>query len=168
MSSFWTFLVIIGVVAIKFFGELATDKGASQPTAPTDEEKSDIEKRIQEILGELEQKRVVPTQPTAPQPSMPAPQPSMPAPRPAMRPARPKTKAQPAYSSLEQITPEIAMSSHRISKPTTTRKAVSPKKVQTVPVEVASKSELDAMIDDFTIEKAVIYSEILEPKFKQY
>jgi hypothetical protein len=28
--------------------------------------------------------------------------------------------------------------------------------------------KLDAMIDDFTIEKAVIYSEILEPKFKQY
>lgn len=161
MGSFWTFLVIIGVVAIKFFGELATDKGASQPTAPTEEEKSDIEKRIQEILGEVEQKRVVPTQPTAPSPSTPAP-------RPAMRPARPKTKAQPAYSSLEQITPEIAMSSHRISKPTTTRKAVSPKKVQTVPVEVAGKSELDAMIDDFTIEKAVIYSEILEPKFKQY
>ena len=161
MGSFWTFLVIIGVVAIKFFGELATDKGASQPTAPTDEEKSDIEKRIQEILGKVEQKRVVPTQPAAPTPSMPAPQP-------AMRPARPKAKAQPAYTSLEQITPEIAMSSHRISKPTTTRKAVSPKKVQTTPVEVAGKSELDAMIDDFTIEKAVIYSEILEPKFKQY
>ena len=161
MGSFWTFLVIIGVVAIKFFGELATDKGASQPTAPTDEEKSDIEKRIQEILGEVEQKRVVPTQPTAPSPSMPAPQP-------AMRPARTKTKAQPAYTSLEQITPEIAMSSHRISKPTTTRTAVSPKKVHTAPVEVAGKSELDAMIDDFTIEKAVIYSEILEPKFKQY
>ena len=85
-----------------------------------------------------------------------------------MRPARPKTKAQPAYTSLEQFTPEIAMSSHRISKPTTTRKAISPKKVQTAPVEVAGKSELDAMIDDFTIEKAVIYSEILEPKFKQY
>lgn len=161
MGSFWTFLVIIGVVAIKFFGELATDKGANQPTAPTDEEKSDIEKRIQEILGEVEQKRVVPTQPAAPTSSMPAPQP-------AMRPARPKTKAQPAYTSLEQITPEIAMSSHRISKPTTTRKAVSPKKVQTAPVEVVGKSELDAMIDDFTIEKAVIYSEILEPKFKQY
>ena len=161
MGSFWTFLVIIGVVAIKFFGELATDKDASQPTAPTDEEKSDIEKRIQEILGEVEQKRVVPTKPAAPQPSTPAPQP-------AMRPARPKTKAQSAYTSLEQITPEIAMSSHRISKPTTARRAVSPKKVQTVPVEVAGKSELDAMIDDFTIEKAVIYSEILEPKFKEY
>ena len=73
-----------------------------------------------------------------------------------------------ALYPMEQITPEIAMSSHRISKPTTTRKAVSPKKVQTAPVEVAGKSELDAMIDDFTIEKAVIYSEILEPKFKQY
>ena len=161
MGSFWTFLVIIGVVAIKFLGELATDKSADQPEAPTDEEKSDIEKRIQEILGEEEQKRVVPTQPAAPTPSMPAPQP-------AMRPARPKTKAQPAYTSLEQITPEIAMSSHRISKPTTTRKAASPKKVQTAPVEVTGKSALDAMIDDFTIEKAVIYSEILEPKFKQY
>lgn len=161
MGSFWTFLVIIGVVAIKFFGELATDKGASQPTAPTDEEKSDIEKRIQEILGEVEQKRVVPTQPTAPSPSMPAP-------RPAMRPARPKTKAKPTYTSLEQITPEIAMSTHRLSQPTPSRYTSTPKKAQTAPFEVAGKSELDAMIDDFTIEKAVIYSEILEPKFKQY
>lgn len=161
MGSFWTFLVIIGVVAIKFFGELATDKGASQPTVPTDEEKNDIEKRIQEILGEVEQKRVVPTQPTAPQPSMPAPQP-------AMRPARPKTKAQPAYSSLEQITPEISMSSHRLTQSATSRSTAIPKKAQTAPTEVTDKSELDAMIDDFSIEKAVIYSEILEPKFKQY
>ena len=161
MGSFWTFLVIIGVVAFKFFGELATDKGASQPTAPTDEEKSDIEKRIQEILGEVEQKRVVPTQPAAPTPSMPAP-------RPAMRPARPKTKAQPAYTSLEQITPEISMSTHRLSQPKPSRNTPTPKKVMETPTTSAGKSELDAMIDDFTIEKAVIYSEILEPKFKQY
>ena len=161
MGSFWTFLVIIGVVAIKFFGELATDKGASQPTAPTDEEKSDIEKRIQEILGEVEQKRVVPTQPAAPSPSMPAPQP-------AMRPERPKTKAQPAYTSLEQITPEISMSTHRLSQPKPSRNTPTPKKVMETPTASAGKSELDAMIDDFTIEKAVIYSEILEPKFKQY
>lgn len=161
MGSFWTFLVIIGVVAIKFFGELATDKGASQPTAPTDEEKSDIEKRIQEILGEVEQKRVVPTQPTAPQPSMPAPQP-------AMHPARPKTKAQPAYTSLEQITPEISLNSHRFTQSATSRSTATPKKVQTAPTEATDKSELDAMIDDFSIEKAVIYSEILEPKFKEY
>ena len=91
MGSFWTFLVIIGVVAFKFFGELATDKGANQPTVPTDEEKSDIEKRIQEILGEVEQKRIVPTQPAAPMPA---------APKPAARPARPKVKSKPAYTSL--------------------------------------------------------------------
>ena len=161
MGSFWTFLVIIGVVAFKFFGELATDKGTSQPTAPTDEEKSDIEKRIQEILGEVEQKRVVPTQPAAPKPTTPAP-------RPAMRHARPKTKAQPAYTSLEQITPEIAMSTHRLSQPKPSRNTPTPKKVMETPTASAGKSELDAMIDDFTIEKAVIYSEILEPKFKQY
>ena len=160
MGSFWTFLVIIGVVAFKFFGELATDKGASQPTAPTDEEKSDIEKRIQEILGEVEQKRVVP-QPAAPKTSTPAP-------RPAMRPVRPKTKAQPAYTSLEQITPEIAMNSHRLSQPKPSRNTPTTKKVMETPTASAGKSELDAMIDDFTIEKAVIYSEILEPKFKQY
>lgn len=165
MGSFWTFLVIIGVVVIKYFGELATNKEANQPTAPTDEEKSDIEKRIQEILGEVEQKRVAP-QPATPKTVTPTPQPV--APRPAARPARPKVKAQPAYTSLEQITPELAMSSHRFNKQTPLRSTSTPKKVQPTPTEAAGKSELDTMIEDFTIEKAVIYSEILEPKFKQF
>ena len=159
MSSFWTFLVILGVVAIKFFGELATDKSADQPEAPTDEEKQDIERKIREILGDdPTEKRVVTT------PAQPAPA----APKPAVHPARPEVKHQPAYTSLEQITPEIAMSSHRMTQPTPSRNTPSPKKPQVIPTEAAGKSELEAMIDDFTMEKAVIYSEILEPKFKQY
>ena len=32
----------------------------------------------------------------------------------------------------------------------------------------APKSEVERMVEDFSIEKAVIYAEILEPKFKQY
>lgn len=168
MGSFWIFFLFMGIVALVKRKEMASQEDTTPqntPTgAPTEDEKQEIERRIREILGEPQpEKRVGTSQPAkrvAPAQSAP--------PRPAVRPARPKAKVQPTHTSLEQITPEIAMSSHRISKPTTARKAVSPKKAQTAPTEVTDKSELDAMIDDFTIEKAVIYSEILEPKFKEY
>lgn len=169
MGSFWIFFLFLGVVALIKRKEMAsqddtTPQNAPSTGAPTEDEKQEIERRIREILGEPQPaKRVVPTQPAKRVvPTQPA------APQPAVRPARPKVKVQPTHTSLEQITPEISMSSHRLSQPTPSRNTTSPKKAQTAPTETAGKSELNAMIEDFTIEKAVIYSEILEPKFKQY
>lgn len=158
----------MGIVALVKRKEMASQEDTTPQNtpmgAPTEDEKQEIERRIREILGEPQpQKRVVTAQPAkrvAPAQSAP--------PRPAARPARPKVKVQPTHTSLEQITPEISMSSHRLTQPTPSRNTAIPKKAQTAPTEVTDKSELDAMIDDFSIEKAVIYSEILEPKFKEY
>ena len=168
MGSFWIFFLFLGIVALVKRKEMASQEDTTPqntPTGtPTEDEKQEIERRIREILGEPQpQKRVVTAQPAkrvAPAQSVP--------PRPAVRPARPKVKVQSTHTSLEQITPEISMSSHRLTQPTPSHNTASSKKAQTAPTEVTDKSELDAMIDDFSIEKAVIYSEILEPKFKEY
>lgn len=168
MGSFWIFFLFLGIVALVKRKEMASQEDTTPqntPTgAPTEDEKQEIERRIREILGEPQpQKRVVTAQPAkrvAPAQSA--------TPRPAVRPARPKVKVQPTHTSLEQITPEISMSSHRLTQPTPSRSTASSRKQQNLTTEIAGKSELDAMIDDFTIEKAVIYSEILEPKFKEY
>lgn len=158
----------MGIVALVKRKEMASQEDTTPQNtstgAPTEDEKQEIERRIREILGEPQpQKRVVTAQPAkrvAPAQSA--------TPRPAVRPARPKVKVQSTHTSLEQITPEISMSSHRLTQSATSRSTATPKKAQTAPTEVTDKSELDAMIDDFSIEKAVIYSEILEPKFKEY
>lgn len=168
MGSFWIFFLFMGIVALVKRKEMASQEDTTPqntPTgAPTEDEKQEIERRIREILGEPQpQKRVVTAQPAkrvAPAQSA--------TPRPAVRPARPKVKVPPTHTSLEQITPEISMSSHRLTQPTPSRSTASSRKQQNPTTEIAGKSELDAMIDDFTIEKAVIYSEILEPKFKEY
>ena len=168
MGRFWIFFLFMGIVALVKRKEMASQEDTTPqntPTgAPTEDEKQEIESRIREILGEPQpQKRVVTAQPAkrvAPAQSA--------MPRPAVRPARPKVKVQSTHTSLEQITPEISMSSHRLTQPTPSRNTVSSRKQQKPTTEIAGKSELDAMIDDFSIEKAVIYSEILEPKFKEY
>lgn len=168
MGSFWIFFLFLGIVALVKRKEMASQEDTTPqntPTgAPTEDEKQEIERRIREILGEPQpQKRVVTAQPAkrvAPAQSA--------TPRPAVRPARPKVKVQSTHTSLEQITPEISMSSHRLTQPTLSRNTASSRKQQNPTTEIAGKSELDAMIDDFSIEKAVIYSEILEPKFKEY
>lgn len=159
MGSFWIFFLFLGIVALVKRKEMASQEDTTPqntPTgAPTEDEKQEIERRIREILGEPQpQKRVAPAQSATP--------------RPAVRPARPKVKVQSTHTSLEQITPEISMSSHRLTQPTPSRNTASSREQQNPTTEIAGKSELDAMIDDFTIEKAVIYSEILEPKFKEY
>lgn len=169
MGSFWIFFLFMGIVALVKRKEMASQEDTTPqntPTgAPTEDEKQEIERRIREILGEPQpQKRVVTAQPA----KRVAPPAQSATPRPAVRPARPKVKVQSTHTSLEQITPEISMSSHRFAQPVTSRSTAIPKKVQTTLTEVTDKSELDAMIDDFSIEKAVIYSEILEPKFKEY
>lgn len=168
MGSFWIFFLFMGIVALVKRKEMASQEDTTPqntPTgAPTEDDKQEIERRIREILGEPQpEKRVVTAQPAkrvAPAQSA--------TPRPAVRPARPKVKVQSTHTSLEQITPEISLNSHRFTQPATSRSTSTPKKAQTAPTEVTDKSELDAMIDDFSIEKAVIYSEILEPKFKEY
>lgn len=160
MGSFWIFFLFLGMVALIKRKEMAsqddtTPQNIPSTEAPTENEKQEIERRIREILGEPQPvKRAAPTQPTAP--------------KQAARTARPKVKAQSARTSLEQITPKTQLSAHRPAQPTPSRSTTNPKKVKTTATEVAGKSEPKTMIDDFTIEKAVIYSEILEPKFKQY
>ena len=153
MGSLGTLLIIIAVVAFKYFGELATNKEANQPAAPTDEEKQDIERKIREILGDTTTEKRVATTPAQPTPQMqrnsaPKAYTASQAPKtrktqsPSILPASPSKKQGRAINETQNR--------DNNSRPSTER------------------SEIEAIIDDFTMEKAVIYAEILEPKFKQY
>lgn len=175
MGSFWIFLLFAGIVALSKRNEAAPKDSSSQelPTtgAPSETEKQDIERRIREILSEPQPAgRVEPTvTPTERRVATPTVQPA----RSVTIPARP----QPQHYSLESlvsrghnvsaISLETIEDEWKQPKPSKSHK---PKQAKTTKPkdEPRANSELQAIIDDFTMEKAVIYAEILEPKFKEY
>ena len=153
MGSFWIFFLFIGIVALVKRKELATNDNTSTSNAPTDAEKSEIERRIKEIFGEVEQQQKV-------------------APTSNMHPAMPQTP-----KPTQTTTKPTAIRSSKVNTSTTSRVAtksqqsskLSPniqKNHSNKPTE--ANSEVERIVEDFSLEKAVIYAEILEPKFKEY
>lgn len=164
MGSFWIFFLFIGIVALVKRKELASNDDTSTASAPTDAEKSEIERRIKEIFGEVESSQKTSSAPTT--------SPAMSRPRPATTPIQTPKKVNEARP-LSAYT-----SSSRAKAPITQQQAIKPQQgsklyqststPSNAPKTAESHSELERMIDDFTLEKAVIYAEILEPKFKEY
>lgn len=168
MGSFWIFLLFAGIAAIVKRNELTTEKSAPTQDAPTDEEKEDIERRIREILGEPQQPKRA-AQPAIPSEKRVAPAPSKPVRR-IPKSARPNQHPGTPSAAHVQNTHSRANSGEAISLETLehvwTDRPRTAKPVKQEPE--AANSELQAIINDFTMEKAVIYAEILEPKFKEY
>jgi hypothetical protein len=143
------FIAIVGIASFIKIYRAATQKEAQTTSAPTDNEQEDIERRIREILGQ---------------------------PSPQTTPAQATTAPKPAKSRV--VTPQSGQAKHKSSvtyKATTTNKTDSFKAEQ--PQQAANtsttspspaKSEIEGIMEDFSLERAVIYSEILEPKFKEY
>lgn len=159
MSSFWIFFLFIGIVALVKRKELATNDGTSTTSAPTDAEKSEIERRIKEIFQEVEGSQKSSSAPTIPSGM-----------------SRPHQAAKPAQTT-KRVSEPRSSSKHTGSSnakiPTTKLQQGSKLHQNTnipsnAPKTTETHSELERMIDDFTLEKAVVYAEILEPKFKEY
>ncbi|MBQ2373663.1 MAG: hypothetical protein II299_00945 [Alistipes sp.] len=150
MGSFWWIFLIMGVFAFLKRKEGVPEEGTSAPQAPSDEEKQDIDRRIREILGEPQPaKRVVPTYPKT----------------------SPKMTPQPQRSYAPRATVQSGASKPDTTTMTsgTNRVVASPKKSgATTSQSVPTKTEQESVVDDFSLEKAVIYAEILEPKYKEY
>lgn len=143
------FIAIVGIASIIKIFRAAAQKEEKPTNAPTPQEREDIERRIREILG---------------QPSV------------QIAPTQTATTSKPSKSRV--VTAQSGQAKHKSSvtyKATTTNKTDSFKAEQ--PQQAANtsttspspaKSEIEGIMEDFSLERAVIYSEILEPKFKEY
>lgn len=142
MDIFWIFIVIFGIV-------VSIGQKASKQQAPKDNdeeptltpEQEDIERRIRELL---EGKK--PSQPSTLQPSH-----STPAEH------RPATSTQKSSTATQKTTAKA-----------TAKQAASNTNIDPIKQNEIKKGEIGQIVKDFTIEKAVIYSEIMKPKYEDY
>lgn len=168
MDNFWIFIVIIGaVISLAQKGQKQAPAESDDTTQPNPQQ--EWERRIREIMNEQkgsahpqDRKATTPTQ--RPQTSH--------LPRPTVTPT---PKAVRTDNSGERVATLATTPKRRIyapkqesfntpannHKPTTSE----PKKRLDAKEE---GSNIDAILDDFSMEKAVIYAEILKPKYEEY
>ena len=162
MDNFWLILLIFGAISI------FSRKNEKQSHAPEADAEggnqgehipTEWERRIRELLGEENSSNV-------PQ-------------------STPSTAAQPINSSKRVHTPttikckevnntsQLAQNRATTGKSAMTQTTVNRQKAHsTTPDkikegEIGSKGEIETILEDFSMEKAVIYSEILKPKYEE-
>ena len=156
LDNFWIFVIIIGAVI-----SIAQKNQQKQRKADSNEESSldpqaELERRMREIFGES--KRVEQTAENKP---IPAPKP---APKPMdIQPKPMRTASQSAASGSPAKGYNIA-ANKSANKVSGQSKPIDPIKDG----DITAKSEIDEIIEDFTMEKALIYSEIIRPKFDEF
>ena len=139
MDIFWVFILFFGII-------VSIGQKASKKQAAADEEgesapmsEQEMERRIREILE------------GKPIPQKPAPQPAV---------------STPAVSPIKKVsTPK---KQHLAPTPTAAKTTKPPKKEDPIKQTEIKSEEIGQIVEDFTIEKAVIYSEIMNPKYKEY
>lgn len=166
MDIFWIFILIFGII-------VSIGQKASKQQAPQEAEgdvtlspEEEMERRIRELL----EGKQTPQQ--APQPAPPV-----------AKPAAPQKSFTPAPTTTPQraVSPQRVAAAQRVATParsattparttqstpkapTRTNKASDPIKQGEI-----KQSEIGRIIDDFTIDKATIYAEIMTPKYKEY
>ena len=176
MGSFWIFFLFLGIVALVKRNEIANESKKSQSEQPPVEDiRREFERRLKELRGEIPpQGSAQPMQRgTMPHPTLQRPV----APRPATtQSAMPRTttaqSATPRTTTARPVRPSVQPNA-QTQQAAQQGSAIRPsnntaQNNQHQPNATAAKSEVERMVEDFSIEKAVIYSEILEPKFKQF
>ena len=174
MDNIWIFLVIIGAI----FSFVQKNQGKRQGSdAPTEGNNGKepinphemMERRLRELLGE-QQPKSVPTPTVAPTA----------APKPATNARQGQIK--PTYGTLaSRPTSATAQHKNAIQSPSAakynaqqakTNKYSTNNKSSKLNTEPASTNtnngQIRQIVEDFSMEKAVIYSEILKPKFEEY
>ena len=153
MDNFWIFIVIIG--AVISLAQKSPKKASSGDDTPTADPQQELERQIRELLGEnptnkpapVEQKRV----------ETPAP---MPIPTLIITPKNRVDTATSITKPKHQSKIKVAATA---KVATTTNKATNKSTADDEPNEIIGQ-----IVDDFTMEKAVIYAEILKPKYEEY
>lgn len=176
MDSFWIYILIFG--AIISLSQKAEKRKAPQPSDEQSDPQDELERRIRDILE---------GRPTTSEP-----------PRPAPASQKPLQQSEPTLAPRGLNSPKQATQpSARIETQSSTKKFASitaerqytpsykqtRKTGATIPTIVAKEgnniknnapkqenpqTDIDRIVEDFTMEKAVIYAEILKPKFEEY
>ena len=139
MDIFWVFILFFGIIVS--IGQKASKKqaAADEEGEPAPMSEQEMERRIREILE------------GKPIPQKPAPQPVV---------------------STPTVSPIKKVSTHKkqlfAPTPTAAKTIKHPKKENPIKQTEIKSREIGQIVEDFTIEKAVIYSEIMNPKYKEY
>ncbi len=162
MDNFWLILLIFGAISI------FSRKNEKQSHAPEADAEggnqgehipTEWERRIRELLGEENSSNVPQSsQNTATQPINPS-----------------KRVHTPTTIKRKEVdnTSQLAQNRATAGKSAMTQTTVNRQKVHsTIPDkikegEIGSKGEIETILEDFSMEKAVIYSEILKPKYEE-
>ena len=139
MDIFWVFILIFGIIVS--IGQKASKKQTAEDEEgePMPMSEQEMERRIRELLE------------GKPSPQKPAPQPVA------------SSSATPPISKKSK-----PQKQNKPSAQTTAKTAKQPKKDDPIKQTEIKSGEIGRIVEDFTIEKAVIYSEIMNPKYKEY
>ena len=162
MDNFWLILLIFGAISIfshknekrSHAPEADAEGGNQGEHIPTE-----WERRIRELLGEENSSNVPQSsQNTAAQPI-----------NPSKRVHTPTTIKRKEVDNTSQLAQNRATTGKSAMTQTTVNRQ---KAHSTIPDkikegEIGSKGEIETILEDFSMEKAVIYSEILKPKYEE-
>ena len=162
MDNFWLILLIFGAISI--FSR-KNEKQSHAPEADAEGENqgehipTEWERRIRELLGEENSSNVPQSTPsTATQPI-----------NPSKRVHTPTTIKRKEVNNTSQLAQNRATTGKSAMTQTTVNRqkvhSMTPDKIKEG--EIGSKGEIETILEDFSMEKAVIYSEILKPKYEE-
>ncbi|MBQ5898394.1 MAG: hypothetical protein IIW87_00530 [Alistipes sp.] len=153
MDNFWIFIVIIG--AVISLAQKSPKKASSSDDSPTADPQQELERQIRELLGEKPASKPAPAEQKRAE---------TPAPTPIPTPIiTPKNRVDTATS----ITKPKQQS--KIGMAATAKAATHTNKATNKSATGDETNEIiGQIVDDFTMEKAVIYAEILKPKYEEY
>lgn len=163
MDNLWIILLLVGVVTT-FSRKSEKRKATPQKDSDQQDAQTAWERRIRELLGEEEG---MTTPQSAPQ-SAPK--------EPVNSPKTASTVQSPLTDERKTINTPAKIAHQRVEQkgkpafnhtPVTSAKANATITDKIKEGEIGSNSEIGAILDEFTMEKAVIYSEILKPKFEE-
>ena len=167
MDNIWIFLVIIGAIfsfaqknQSKRQGSDAPNEGNNNEGPVTPHEM--MERRLHELLGEEQTKRV-PTPASAPTSTTPT------ARQGKIKPIHGTLDSRPTVATSQQnkATQTLSVAQYKAQQEKTTNNKPSSPNIK--PAHASTNNgQIGQIIDDFSMEKAVIYSEILKPKFEEF
>lgn len=146
MDNIWIFIVIIGAV-ISLAQKNQKKPMTESENAPQPNPQEEWERQLREILGER------PQTPAAPKPAS----------QPIERDITPENKQSTPLQSKRVVT-LLPKSKTTIQQPINAKK----EKAQEAQAKSEGEINIEGIIDDFSMEKAVIYAEILKPKYEEY
>ena len=151
MDNFWIFIVIIG--AVISLAQKSPQKASSSDDIPTTDPQQELERQIRELIGEKPASKPVPAE-----------QKRVEVPTPIPTPVIIKNKRVDTATSITKPKHQSKIETVTTAKvATTTNKATNKSTADDEPNEIIGQ-----IVDDFTMEKAVIYAEILKPKYEEY